>query len=265
VKQNHLEDARKYLRMCGVEHPEDDIKLLAAFATGRPLKMALGAPAPEFSQAQLAKFRRMVARRGEKREPVAYIVGTEEFCGLEFKVTPSVLVPRPSTETLAERAGAPGSFLEIGTGSGAVAVTLAARGGRGTATDVSERALEIARENAERHGVAERITFVKADLFVDGTFDLVVTNPPYVAADEFASLPPEVLHEPRQALDGGKDGMEVIRRIVAGARERAPRLLLECAPRQAAAVRESALQAGFRNVQIVKDLDGFGRVVEASC
>jgi release factor glutamine methyltransferase len=260
----HLDEARKYLRACGIESPEHDVKLIAAFAAALPLRTALGAPPPEFTPAQEAKFRRLIARRGEKREPAAYIVGTEEFMGLELKVTPSVLIPRPSTESLVERAGRVGVFLEIGTGSGAIAIALAKEGARGTATDVSERALEIARQNAERHRVADRITFVKADLFVEGEFELVISNPPYVTTAEMETLPPEVKHEPRQALDGGSDGLDVIRRIVAGARSRAPRLLLEISPGQAEAVRNLALQAGFRNVLISKDLDGFDRVVEAS-
>lgn len=258
-----LEEARKFLLSWGIEHPDDDVKLLAAFAAGRPLKSALGAPPPALEGAAEAKFRRLVARRGEGREPVQHIVGSEEFMGLELKVTPSVLVPRPSTEALVERAGKVGTFLEIGTGTGAVAIVLARAGASGTATDVSERALEIARENAERHGVLERISFVKADLFAPGTFGLVISNPPYVATSELDALPPEVRHEPRVALDGGADGLDVVRRVVAGARAHAPRLLLECAPHQAAAVRDLALRAGFRDVQITKDLDGFDRVVEA--
>lgn len=261
---SQLEEARKYLVSCGIDHPDDDVKLLAAFSAGLPLRTALGAPPPAFTPPQETKFRRLVARRGEKREPVAYIVGTEEFMGLELRVTPSVLIPRPSTETLVEKAGEPKSWLEIGTGSGAISIVLALAGGRGTATDVSTRALQIAEENARLHGVADRIAFVEADLFVDGTFDLVISNPPYVATGEMASLPPEVLHEPRLALESGADGLDAIRRIVAGARARAPRLLLEFGSTQAAAVRDLALQAGWRNVHILKDLDGFDRVLEAS-
>ena len=261
---NHLDEARKYLRSCGIERPDDDVKLIAAFAAGLPLKAALGAPPPDFSPSAEARFRRLVSRRGDRREPVAYLVGTEEFMGLELAVTPSVLIPRPSTESLVEKAGRTGRVLDIGTGSGAIAIALAKGGATGTATDVSDRALEIARENAERHGVADRITFVKADLFVEGTFDLVISNPPYVSTSEMEALPPEVRHEPRLALEGGAEGLDVIRRIVAGARARAPRLLLEIAPRQAEAVRILALQAGFRNVLITKDVDGFDRVLEAS-
>jgi len=259
-----LRSAEEYLLAWGIERPGHDVKLLAAFAAGRPLRTALGDPPPELDEKAEARFRRLVARRGEGREPAAYLVGTEEFMGLELAVSPSVLIPRPSTESLVERAGRPGTFLEIGTGCGAVAIALAVRGGSGTATDVSPRALEIARANAERHGVAGRITFVDADLFAEGRFDLVISNPPYVATGELESLPPEVKREPRLALDGGPDGLDVIRRIVAGARSRAPRLLLECAPHQASRVRDLALRAGFSDVRISKDLDGFDRVVEAT-
>lgn len=260
---NLLEEARKYLRSQGVGFPDDDVKLLAAYAAGRPLKTALGDPPPVFTHDQELRFRRLVARRGEKREPAAYIVGTEEFLGLELDVSPSVLIPRPSTEALVERAGAPATFLDIGTGSGAIAVALALRGGRGTAVDVSEAALRVARRNAANHGVLDRIDFRQADVWTDGAWELVISNPPYVSTSEMDALPPEVKHEPRTALEAGADGLDVIRRIVAGARARAPRLLLEIAPRQAEEVRILALQAGFSSVSISKDLDGFDRVVEA--
>ncbi len=259
------EEAREYLRGLGIERPEADLKLLAARAAGLPLRSALGSPFPGLSGPAEAEFRRLLDLRGRARVPAAYLAGTEEFMGLELKVTPAVLIPRPSTESLVERAlPRPGRFLDIGTGSGAIAIALAKAGASGAATDVSEEALAVARENAERHGVAGRITFMRADLFAEGAFDLVISNPPYVAAGEFAGLPPEVLREPRLALDGGPDGLDVIRRIVAGARARAPRLLVECAPHQAAAVRELALRAGFSRVEIFRDLDGFDRVVEGT-
>ncbi|HEX7899797.1 MAG TPA: peptide chain release factor N(5)-glutamine methyltransferase [Planctomycetota bacterium] len=260
---NLLEEARKFLRDAGIEYPDDDVKLLAAYAAGRPLKTALGDPPHDFTHAQELRFRRLVGRRGDRREPAAYIVGSEEFLGIELDVSPSVLIPRPSTEALVERAGTPATFLDIGTGSGAIAIALALRGGRGTAVDLSEKALAIARRNAERLGVAERIDFLQADVWADGAWELVISNPPYISTSEMAALPPEVLHEPRLALEAGADGLDVIRRIVAGARTRAPRLLLEIAPHQAEAVRNLALQAGFASVTISKDLDGFDRVVEA--
>lgn len=256
-------EARSYLKSCGIDPPEPDVHLLAAFAAGLPLRGALGrAPIP-LDEGRQAAFRRFLRRRGEEREPVQYIVGSEEFMGLELKVTPDVLIPRSSTESLVERAGVPESFLDVGTGSGAVAIALAVRGSRGVATDISPKALAVARENARRHGVAGRIEFVEADLFVNGSFELVIANPPYVTSAEFAKLPPEVLHEPRVALDGGPDGLDVIRRIIAGARRYAPQLVLECAPHQMEQVQALALEAGYWHVAVTKDLDGFDRVVEA--
>lgn len=265
---DHLQVAVDYLRSCGVEAPEDDVRLLAAFAAGRPLASALGSPFPEFAPDQEKKFSRLVSRRGEAREPVQYIVGSEAFLELELAVTPSVLVPRPSTEALAEiaRRRPPGRFLDVGTGSGAVAIALAVRGWTGTATDLSPRALAVAAANAARHGVADRIRFVQADVFPDPPVraDLLISNPPYVTTAEMGRLPPEVRHEPREALDGGADGLDVIRRIAAGARAVAPALLLEIGASHAAAARALVLQSGFSNVVIHKDLDGFDRIVEAS-
>lgn len=260
---NQIEEARKYLVSCGIENPDAEIKLIAAYCANLPLKNALGAPPPTFTQGQEARFRRFIARRGENREPVQYLVGSEEFMGLEFKVTRATLIPRPSTEALVEKAGTPESFLDIGTGSGAIAIALAVRGARGTATDLSLLALDVARENARRHHVLDRITFVEADLFVDGRFDLILSNPPYIATSELEGLQPEVKHEPIQALHGGTDGLDVIRRILAGARPKTPRLLLEIGSTQAAAARELALQAGWTNVQVSRDLDGLDRVLEA--
>ncbi|HLY73620.1 MAG TPA: peptide chain release factor N(5)-glutamine methyltransferase [Planctomycetota bacterium] len=259
---NQFEEALKYLLSCGVDDPGINIKLIAAYCAKLPLRNALGAPLPTFTEGQEARFRRFIARRGENREPVQYLVGSEEFMGLELKVTRATLIPRPSTEALVERAGRPDHFLDVGTGSGAIAIALAVRGCRGTATDLSRLALDVARENALRHGVADRITFVEADLWVDGSFDLVISNPPYIATADLAGLQPEVRHEPIQALDGGPDGLNVIRRLLLGARLRAPRLLVEIGSTQAAAARELALQAGWTNVQVTKDLDGLDRVLE---
>lgn len=261
---NQLEEARKYLVSCGIDDPDAEIKLIAAYCADLPLKNALGAPAPKFTEGQEAKFRRFIARRGENREPVQYLIGSEEFMGLELKVTRATLIPRPSTEALVEKAGKPGTFLDIGTGSGAIAIALAVQGARGTATDLSPLALDVAKENARRHNVADRITFVEADLFVDGSFDLILSNPPYIATSELEGLQPEVKHEPMQALHGGKDGLDLIRRILTGARSKAPRLLVEIGSTQAAAARELALQSGWKNVQISKDLDGLDRVLEAT-
>jgi len=184
---------------------------------------------------ELARFKKLIQRRLQ-REPVAYIIGRREFWSLTFKVTPDVLIPRPETEILiAEalkvvsapaRTGRNFRILEIGTGSGAISIVLAKEFPSASlvATDLSAKALAIAQENASRLGVGERIQFLRGDLFAplekESTFELIVTNPPYIAEGDFPSLPPEVRgFEPRLALDGGKDGLAFFRRVLSIAAE----------------------------------------------
>jgi release factor glutamine methyltransferase len=178
---------------------------------------------------ELARFKELIRRR-IKREPVAYIIGRREFWSLSFKVTRDVLIPRPDTEILVsealtltsslppEEGGLP--ILEIGTGSGAVGVALAKELASGliTATDISEAALAVARENAAGHGVSGRLRFLHGDLFSPlekgERFRLILTNPPYIPRAEMADLMPEVRDfEPALALDGGRDGLDFYRRI----------------------------------------------------
>ena len=153
--------------------------------------------------------------------PLPYLTGKVEFYGLDIRVTPEVLIPRPETEVLVELALAyrPGSVVDVGTGSGCIAIALAANLPTVTvyAIDISPAALAVARRNAERLGVGDRIEFIVGDLLSrrPEPVDLIVSNPPYVSADEWASLPPAIRHhEPRLALDGGPDGLAVIRRLV---------------------------------------------------
>jgi len=177
-----------------------------------------------------SRFKEMIQRR-LKREPVAYIVGRREFWSLSFKVTREVLIPRPETETLVAEAialrpslplGAEDlKILEIGTGSGAVGIALAKEISSGsiTVTDISEKALSVAEENAARNGVRERLRFLRGDLFsplLKGEqFHLILTNPPYIPREEIATLLPEVRDfEPAQALDGGRDGLDFYRRAL---------------------------------------------------
>ncbi len=178
----------------------------------------------------LASFRELV-RRGACHAPVAYMVGHKEFFSLSFEVTPDVLIPRPETETLVERAvvlresgaASPYRVLDVGTGSGCVIVTLLTRTAdcRGVATDISREALDVARRNAAQHGVADRVEFLKVDRLVlpadvvpEGGFDLLVSNPPYVADEQMADLPSNVReHEPAIALNGGADGLDFYRAI----------------------------------------------------
>ncbi|MGE3274711.1 MAG: peptide chain release factor N(5)-glutamine methyltransferase [Vicinamibacterales bacterium] len=239
------------------------------------------APPPAFA----AAYDRLAARR-ERREPVAYIRGTQEFWGREFLVSPAVLIPRPETELIVEAAmdflgaplapGAPDGtdvlrVVDIGTGSGCLAITLALEypALHVVATDISAEALDVARANAARHGVADRVTFLHAPYFggVLAPVDLVVSNPPYVADDE--PLPPEVGgHEPPAALYGGADGLRDVREILAQAAGRlAPsgRLLVEIGYGQADAVRRAVAHAeGLALVRFINDLQGIPRVADVS-
>ena len=173
----------------------------------------------ELAAPQRAAFDALCARRAA-REPLQYILGETEFMGLTFHVEPGVLIPRADTEILVEKALAwmkPGArVLDIGTGSGAIAVSLAKLGRQAqvTAVDASDRALEIARRNAERNGAA--VEFVKSDCFsaLKGRkYDMIVSNPPYISEDEMRGLMPEVTREPELALFGGADGLDFYRRI----------------------------------------------------
>ncbi len=181
----------------------------------------------------LRRARALLARRAD-REPLQYLLGTQEFCGLEFEVEPSVLIPRPETELLVEAAvrcagmqpaaGRRPIVADVGTGSGCIAVSLARRMPLAVlyATDRSAEALRVAGRNVERHGVAGQVTFLEGDLLeplrargLSGRVDIVVSNPPYIAEREWEALQPEVrLFEPRIALAGGEDGLAVYRRLV---------------------------------------------------
>ena len=228
-----------------------------------------------------ASFRELVRRRAEERVPVAQLTGRKEFWSLPLDVTPDVLVPRPETETLVEAAlglvpdrEAELRILDLGTGSGAVALALASElpKARITATDVSDAALAVAEANAERLGLADRLRWLSGDLFAalpDGDaecFDLVVSNPPYVAERDAAGLEPELAHEPRQALFAGADGTAVLARLVAEAPAHlAARgaLALELAPEQVDALRGELVAAGLPVCQVHRDLGGRPRVVTA--
>lgn len=218
----------------------------------------------------LKRFEEFVARRAA-REPFSHISGGRYFWKHWFKVTPDVLDPRPETETLVGLALSEPfeRVLDLGTGSGCIVVSLLAEriGATGVGTDLSEKAVLIAGENACRASVDDRLILPISDWFDDvgGRFDLIVSNPPYIAASEMAGLSPEVRdHEPRAALTDEADGLTAYRRIAAGAPDHLTpggRLLVEIGPTQAQAVMALFREAGLESVAVHPDLDGRDRVV----
>lgn len=261
------------LRAAGIDDAPRDARLILAHAAGiAPDRLTLhlhdALPDPA-----AAAFDALIARRAA-REPVSHLTGQRLFWGRSFKVSRDVLDPRPETEILiVEALKAPfAHVLDLGTGSGAILLTLLAErpAATGVAGDLSPAALAVARANAEALGVQARARFVEGSWFapVDGIFDLIVSNPPYIAADEMAGLSPEVLlHEPHMALTPGGDGLQPYRDIAAGALAHlAPqgRLMVEIGPSQGAAVAEFFERAGLVDVRIIPDFDGRDRVVAAS-
>ncbi|HZR98062.1 MAG TPA: peptide chain release factor N(5)-glutamine methyltransferase [Chloroflexota bacterium] len=273
-----LASATRALRAAGVPLPELDALLLAAHALGLGKASLLAHPERALTAAEAARLDALVTRRAD-RVPLAYLLGEREFYGRDFRVTPDVLVPRPETELLVEVAmewlrerPATGWAADVGTGSGTLAVTLAAErpGLRVVATDRSPAALAVAAVNAARHAVAARTHLVCTDLLggVAGPLGLVVANLPYIPSDAIAGLMLEVArHEPRLALDGGPDGLAPIRRLLAQAPARlAPGglLLLEIGGDQGPAVRaEAARLLPGADIAVLKDLAGHDRVLRA--
>jgi release factor glutamine methyltransferase len=275
-----LQDAAARLARAGIETARLDAEVLMAEAAG-VARTALAAGAARPDAGALARFEAMVARRAA-REPLAYVVGHREFFSLDFEVNPAVLIPRPETETVVECAldflsgRAEASVLDLGTGSGAIAVAIAVNApqARVVATDISEVSLEVAQRNARSHRCADRIRFVAGDCYGalehgwdGGPFDLIVSNPPYVAEAEADTLAPEVREfEPRAALVGGPDPLVFYRRIASGL-ERwlhcRGEVIVEVGAGQARAVARIFETAGCVNFAIVRDLAGVERVVRA--
>ncbi|MBU1125387.1 MAG: peptide chain release factor N(5)-glutamine methyltransferase [Candidatus Omnitrophica bacterium] len=228
-------------------------------------------------------------RRRMRGEPMQYILGTTEFMGLEFRVTPAVLVPRPETEIVVEKVielvkrlmcnGKRIKILDIGTGSGCIAVSLAHFLPYACidAVDISIQALAVARDNARSHGVQERIRFIQKDVMARhqlsripypvSQYDFVISNPPYVPTGEIRTLQPEVQHEPRLALDGGKDGLDFYRRIMRVAPEYLTAggwLVMEMGCGQYKMILRLLEESGsFRCKEVVKDYQRIERVVFA--
>ncbi|MBX3434330.1 MAG: peptide chain release factor N(5)-glutamine methyltransferase [Pirellulales bacterium] len=271
----------EFLRERGAESPRLDAEVLLAHARGCERIMLYAAFEEPASEELRTSFRELVKQRAAGK-PVAYLVGKREFFSLSFAVTPDVLIPRPETEGLVVRAldllkarpdGAP-QAIDVGTGSGAIAVCLAKHNPqvRLTAVDVSPTALAVARRNAERHGVADRIEFVESDLFAavpaSEAFELIVSNPPYVTTAELATLADDVRrYEPQIALDGGEHGTTVVERLLAAATARlAPGgwLLMEVSPAIAERI-ERLIDAapGLARGDTIDDSNGLARIVQA--
>jgi release factor glutamine methyltransferase len=252
------------LAAVGVEDPRLDAEVLLAEATGLERAALVADPAAEVSPPAARLFGEMVRRR-LRREPVAYIVGRKGFRHLDLAVDRRVLIPRPETELLVEVAleRRPQTLLDVGTGSGAIALAIADELPECavTATDTSVRALEVARANAERLGLADRVRLLEGSIPAGESFDLILANLPYVADSEWSSLQPEVTQwEPREALLAGPDGLDAYRALVPGAANPTA-LALEVGEGQAEAVTALMREAGFATVATRTDLAGIERVV----
>jgi release factor glutamine methyltransferase len=261
------------LRAAGVEDPRLDAELLLAEAMGSSRAALVAEPGAEVAPAAGRLFGEMVRRR-LRREPVAYILGRKGFRNLELAVDRRVLIPRPETELLVELAleVEPERVLDVGTGSGAIALAVADElpDCEVTATDTSPVALEVARANAARLGLAERVRFFQGTLPEDGSFDLVLANLPYVAERDWPSLQPEVTKwEPREALLAGADGLDAYRSflpecgraLVRYSRQSSTALGVEVGEGQAQAVAELFREGGFGEIEARRDLAGIERIV----
>lgn len=257
----------------GVPGAAADARVLLAHAMGIGAdRLSLHLTDPVTPEAALLLNAALEARAA--RQPVSQIIGHRLFWGRSFRVTKDVLDPRPETETLVARAlSAPYSrVLDLGTGSGAILLSLLADrpGATGLGTDISAAALAVAQGNAQTLGVTARADFVLSDWFgsVQGRFDLIVSNPPYIAQAEMDALQPEVRYwEPHAALTPGGDGLDAYRQIAAGVAERlgpGGRVMVEIGPTQAGAVAALFRAAGLAGIQVSPDMDGRDRVVAAS-
>lgn len=272
--------ASRKLAKVGIESSQLDAELLMAEAAGVTREEAVTGSI-KLSNEILYKFETFVARR-ETREPIAYIVGHKEFYSLEFEVTPAVLIPRPETEFVVGAAleciagKTNPRVLDIGTGSGAIAIAIAANAPNAqvTAIDISPDALSVASRNVGRHRVEDRVTLRRADCFdvLDGgaalgTFDAIVSNPPYLDDVEITALEPDVRrYEPRVALSGGVGGLRILRRIANGVGahlETGGELIMEMGLGHAGDVAGIMTHAGLNVVDLINDFAGQMRVARA--
>jgi release factor glutamine methyltransferase len=266
-----LRGAESYLAERGVENPRLNAEHLLAHALGlKRMELYLQFDR-QLTEAERAPLRDTVKRRGA-REPLQHILGTAEFHGRTFACDKRALIPRPETEQLVEialemvKGKTSPKILDVGTGSGVIAITLALQltEAEVQAADLSTDALALAAANAERHGLADRVRFHQADLLPsdDTKFDLIVANLPYIPAAEIAALSPEVRHDPLAALDGGPNGLDLVRRLIDAAPERLTpggALLLEIGAGQADAVNTLLANRKFRDISVRSDYQNIPR------
>lgn len=269
-----------FLRKKGSESPRLDAEVLLAHVLQCERVRLYTSYEEEVGERDRSAYRELVRKRAEQA-PVAYLVGRKEFFSLPLKVSPAVLIPRPDTETVVVEflarfsASAGVRAVDVGTGSGCIAIASAHRhpGARFLAIDRSPEALAIARENAERHHLSDRIEFRQGDLLApvqqDGPFDAILSNPPYIPTDEIDRLEPGVRdHEPRLALDGGPDGLRVVDRLIAQAvplLKPGGHLILEIGTAQEGPVRE--IIAGHAELELaptIRDAANHPRVIRAT-
>lgn len=270
-----LQSTTGYFAKRGIESPRLNAEHLLAHSLGQKrIELYLDFER-ELAEAELAPLRELVRRRAAG-EPLQHLLGTAEFCGLTFRCDKRALVPRPETEELVEavadecrKADGAQTILDVGTGSGVIALSLAAKLPEAVvyATDISAQALALARENADLLALAGRVQFVEADLLPEAmAFSIIVANLPYIAGTERAQLSREVLHDPEVALFGGEQGDEVIRRLI----ERAPRALqrggllaLEIGLGQHEPLAAFLAEKNYTNIQAKRDFAGVIRFLLA--
>ena len=260
------------LRECGISDPIRDARLLLADCLELRSQNLNLLNDSYISEIKISKFRRMVKERC-KRKPVSKILGYRSFWGRDFEINENVLDPRGDTETLIELIldCKFENMLELGTGSGAIAITVLAERPEVTcvATDISEYALKTASTNSKRHGVESRLKLLHSNWFekISGSFDVIVSNPPYISSEEYAQLSAEVVkYDPKISLTLGGDGLEAYREILSQALEKLSKnghIFLEIGYTQANAVGHLFREAGFQQIKIHKDLGSRDRVISA--
>ena len=270
--------AAETLANAGIADPNREANSLLRFAIARDRAFTIAHPEYDLTDKEAELFNSSVARR-TAREPYQHIVGRQEFYGLDFLVTPDVLIPRPETELIVERAvellaDRPSPrFLEIGVGSGCISVAILKHSPKAiaVAVDISEPAIVIARRNADLHRVSDRLNILSSDVFENvptEAFDLIVSNPPYVPLTEYRDLQPEVRdHDPRMAVTDGSTGLTIIERIIAeapGYLNSGGHLLVEIGHGQSDQVMALIDPARWRSAEFIPDLQGIPRTLDAA-